>query len=273
MYPILYSLFTSFTQWDGVGAKKYVGLDNYVTIIAKDPYFWKSVGNTLLIMLMSTPVVIVLGLLLATFLFQLTHGRSLFQTLNFLPYITTPVAIGFIFAFLFDWTAGAVNVFLIRIGAVQEGLNWLGEPMLARIVVALMIIWKYTGYHMAIYLAGMSTISPELYEAAKIDGSSAASAFFKITVPLLAPLTMFLILTDLIGGLQMFDEPRLLFSGSGVAVGGPERALLTAVWHYYDVTFANSKFGYGSGVAFMLFLIIMVFTVLGYKFLGRGERD
>jgi len=273
IYPILYSFFTSFTSWDGVGAKKFVSLDNYMTVLTKDPYFWKSIGNTLLIMLMSTPVVILLGLLLANFLFQLTRGRSFFQTINFLPYITTPVAIGLIFAFMFDWTAGAVNVFLINLGILQEGINWLGEPLYARIVVSTMIIWKYTGYHMAIYLAGISAISPDLYEAAKVDGSSSFHTFVKITVPLLAPITMFLILTDLIGGLQMFDEPRLLFSNSGAAVGGPERSLLTAVWHYYDVTFASSRFGYGSAVAFTLFLIIIGFTLLSYKFMGRGERS
>ncbi len=272
LYPIFYSLLTSFTKWDGIGAKTYVGLDNFIAVVGKDPYFWKSIGNTLLLMAMSTPFVILFGLLLANALFQLNRGRSLVQTVNFLPYITTPVAIGLIFAILFDWTSGTVNVLLMKSHLIQEGINWLGEPLYARLVVAFMIIWKYTGYHMAIYLAGMSTISPELYEAAKVDGSSPFHSFRKITVPLLAPITLFLVLTDLIGGLQMFDEPRLLFANIGAPVGGPERALLTAVWHYYDVTFSSMRFGYGSSVAFTLFLVIIGFTLVGYAFMGRKER-
>lgn len=260
-------------SWDGMGKKTFVGLQNYVAIFTKDPFFWKSIGNTMLIMLMSTPIVIVFGIVLATFLFQLTKGRSFFQTINFLPYITTPVAIGLLFGILFDWSSGSVNALLLKLGMVQEGINFLGEPLSARIIVAVIIIWKYTGYHMAIYLAGISAISPDLYEAAKVDGSSPAHTFLKITIPLLAPITMFLILTDLIGGLQMFDEPRLLFSANAAAVGGPARSVLTAIWYYFDVTFAGFRFGYGSAVAFTLFLIIFVFTVISYRFLGRRERE
>jgi multiple sugar transport system permease protein/cellobiose transport system permease protein len=206
-------------------------------------------------MLMSTPFVIIFGLLLAVFLFNITKGRSFFQTVNFIPYITTPVAIGLIFAFLFDWSSGTVNKILMSAGVLEQGINWLGEPLYARIVVAIMIIWKYTGYHMAIYLTGLSTISQDLYEAAKVDGSSPVNTFFKITVPLLAPITMFLVLTDIIGGLQMFDEPKLLFSDT--AVGGP------------DVTFSTSRFGYGSAVSFSLFLIIIIFTLVAYKFMNK----
>lgn len=275
IFPILYSFVASFTSWDGIGTKNFVGFKNYVRIFTQDPYFLKSVGNTLLIMLMSTPIIIIFGLLAAVFLFNVTKGKAFFQTVNFIPYITTPVAIGLIFAFLFDWSSGSINMMLIRAGIVKEGINWLGEPLYARIVVALMIIWKYTGYHMAIYLAGISTISPELYEAAKVDGSTQISTFFKITIPLLAPITMFLVMTDLIGGLQMFDEPKLLFSGSGgnSSIGGPERSVFTAVWHYYDVTFNTSQFGYGSAVAFSLFLIIIVFSIFSYKFMNKEESS
>ncbi|WP_233531972.1 carbohydrate ABC transporter permease [Paenibacillus alkalitolerans] len=273
IYPILYSFVISFTSWDGIGEKQFIGLQNYVHVFSKDIFFWKSVGNTLLIMLMSTPATIVFGLLLAVFLFNLPRFKSFFQTVTFIPYITTPVAIGLIFALLFDWSAGVVNTALIRTGLLQEGINWLGEPLNARLVTSLMIIWKYTGYHMAIYLAGMSAIPSELYEAAKVDGSSPANTFFKITLPLLAPITMFLILTDLIGGFKMFDEPQLLFAGDGanMSVGGPDRSVLTVVWHFYDVTFATSRFGYGSAVAFSLFLIIMAFSAVSYKLMKKED--
>lgn len=275
MYPILYSLFASFSNWDGIGEKRFIGLKNYIRVFGEDPYFWKSVGNTLLIMLMSTPFVIVFGLVLAVLLFRLVKGRSFFQTVNFIPYITTPVALGLIFDLMFDWSSGTVNIILIRLGLIDDGINWLGEAFTARLVVALMIIWKYTGYHMAIYLAGLSTIPPDLYEAARVDGSGPVNTFFRITLPLLMPVTIFLILTDLIGGMQMFDEPHLLFTNPGgvSTVGGPDRAVLTVVWHFYDVTFAGSRFGYGSAVAFSLFLLIFLFTMFGYKLLNRGEKE
>ncbi|WP_227522110.1 carbohydrate ABC transporter permease [Bacillus solitudinis] len=271
IFPIFYSFVISFTRWDGFSEKLYVGFDNYIRVFTQDPYFWKSVWNTLLIMMMSTPFVIIFGLLLAVFLFNISKGKSFFQTVNFIPYITTPVAIGLIFAFLFDWSSGTVNTILLNLGVVDQGINWLGEPLYARIVVALMIVWKYTGYHMAIYLTGLSTIPQELYDAAKVDGSSPVNTFFKITVPLLAPITLFLVLTDIIGGLQMFDEPKLLFSGSGgtSAVGGPERSVLTVIWHFYDVTFTTSRFGYGAAVSFSLFLIIIVFSIVSYKFMSK----
>jgi cellobiose transport system permease protein len=274
IYPIVYSFMTSFTAWDGFGEKRAVGFENYIRIFTEDPYFWKSVGNTLLIMLMSTPVVILLGLLMAVFLFHLSRGKSFFQTVNFIPYITTPVAIGLIFALMFDWSSGIVNTTLKNMGILEKGINWLGEPVYARLVIALMIIWKYTGYHMAIYLAGITAIPHDMYEAAKVDGSSVINTFFKITVPMLAPITIFLVLTDLIGGMQMFDEPQLLYTGGGgsTLVGGPDRSVLTVVWYFYDVTFSTSRFGYGSAVSFSLFLLILLFTFFSYKFLNKEDR-
>jgi cellobiose transport system permease protein len=274
MFPILYSFVISFTSWDGIGTKTFIGWNNYKRILTVDPYFFKAIGNTLLIMVISIPGCLICGIALAAFLFQLKKAKSFFQTINFIPYITTPVAIGLIFAIMFDWTSGAVNTTLLNWGIVDKGINWLGEPLTARLVLALLLIWKYTGYHMTIYLAGMAAISGELFEAAKVDGSSSIHTFFTITVPLVAPVTMFLFITDIIGSLQLFEEPQLLFAGSGAAaalVGGPGRSVLTVVWHFYDVTFTSSRFGYGSAVAFLLFVIIVLFSLVSYKLANKED--
>lgn len=271
LYPILYSFITSFYQWDGIGEKVFVGLDNYRRIATADPNFVKSVLNTVKIMLLSFPLAILVGLVVATFLSGLVRGRHFFQTVNFLPYITTPVAIGLIFSFLFDWNTGSINKIATALGILDKGINWLGNPSYAPLVVALMIIWKYTGYYMALYLAGITSIPEELYEAARVDGSGMLNTFFRITLPMLKPITVFIVITSLIGGLQLFDEPNTMFTtGIGSVVGGPDRSCLTIVWNFYDISFqTTTRLGYGSAVAVVLFLIIVAVSLVGMKFMGR----
>ena len=271
LFPIIYSFFISLTDWQGIGAKKIIGFENYVTILSGgDPYFWKSVLNTLILFLMSTPLAIVLGLVLAVFLFNIPRGRNLLQTLNFLPYVTTPVAIGLIFGFLFNRTDGQINGILQALGLIDEGIFWLGHVWTARFVVMTMVVWKGTGYYMMMYLSGLASVPAELYEAAKVDGANTWQSFWYVTLPQLKPITTFLCMTAAIGGLQMFDEPQLVFSTITNNTGGPERCCMTAVWHFYNVAFKqSSKLGYGSAVAFCLFIIICGMTILSNKLTGR----
>jgi cellobiose transport system permease protein len=277
IYPIFHSFYISLHSWNGIPAvpMKFVGLDNYVRVFTEDPFFLKAVWNTILIMFFTIPSCILLGLILANMLTSITRGRQFFQLINFLPYIVTPVAIGLLFALMFDWTTGAVNTTLIRLGLAEQGINWLGEAGYARLVVILIIIWKYTGYHMVIYLAGISAISSEIFEAAKVDGASAMRTFWQITVPLLTPITIFLVITDMIGSLQLFDEAALLFSTVQATplIGGPDKSVLTGIWYFYFTTFTNSRFGFGAAVSFSLFLIIMVISLLSYKFLNRERLE
>jgi len=275
LFPLLFSFYISLTNWDGIGERTFIGLRNYYNIFLNDQLFRQSIMNTVLIMIQSIPFAIFFGLVIAVILFNLSKSRQFFQTVNFLPYITTPVAIGLIFAFLFDWTSGSVNTILVNLGIIESEINWLGQPHHARFVVSLMIVWRLTGYHIAVYLAGLSALPYELYEAAKVDGSSAINTFFKITWPLLRPITMFLVLTAIIGGLQLFDEPNLLFSGVGGIVGGPGRSALTVVWYFYDISFrTTTRMGYGAAVAYSLFIIIILATLVGRKFFkGRNDND
>lgn len=275
MFPMLYSLKISFYDWNGFGAKTFVGIKNYLDLFTKDPLFLKSLGNTIILMAFSTPITVLLGLGVAYLLFDIGRGKRIYQTVNFFPYITTPVAIGFIFSYLFDWQSGYVNKLLIWLGALDEPFFWLGSEIASKVIIVIMIVWRYLGYYMTIYLAAMTSISSEVYEAAAVDGASNFKIFTKITVPMLRNTTRFLIITSLIGGLQMFEEPKLLFSGwaslGNGQTGGPGHTALTTVWKFFNDAFSqDSRLGYGSAMAYTLFVIIMLFSVVGFR-LSRGK--
>jgi len=275
LYPIIYSFYMSLQSWNGVSEIEFVGFDNYIRLFTRDKLFWKSVGNTVLIMCIATPISTFGGLVLAYLLFNLKKGKRLFQTINFFPYITTPVAIGFIFSYLFDYSGGYVNELLMTLGILDEKFYWLNHIWAARFVVILMIIWRNLGYFMTIYLAGMTAISSDVYEAAQIDGAGRFQSFFKITIPLLKNTSIFLALTSVIGALQLFDEPYQLFTGwtAGIAnVGGPGYSVLSVIWKFYDDSFkSNSMLGYGAAVSFALFLLIFIVSMLQLKLVDRKE--
>ena len=275
LYPTLYSFVVSFTSWTATNMleKPFVGLKNYIRIFTADPLFWKAVGNTLRLMLMAMPLTIITGLLMAVLVQSVRRGKQVVQTINFLPYIITPIAIGLLFSFLFSWNVGIVNKVLMSLGFIGEHINWLGSPQYAPFVVSLMIVWKNFGYFMVLYMAGLSTIPTELYEAAKVDGANAVQSFFRITLPMLRPITVFVIINGIIGGLQLFDEAQQVFLGTGSkAAGGPMRSCLTVVWYFYDTSFKNnSRYGYGAAIAFSLFVIIAVLSLINVRVLNRKE--
>ena len=277
LYPMLYSLQLSFFDWNGIGNKTFVGLQNYITLFTRDPLFWKALRNTIILMAFSTPITVFLGLVVAYLLFDIKRGKRLYQTVNFFPYITTPVAIGFIFSYLFDWQSGYINKLFTAIGFLDEPFYWLNSEIASKVIIVIMIVWRYLGYYMTIYLAAMTSMPMEVYEAAAIDGASNLKIFTRITIPMLRHTTVFLVITSMIGGLQMFEEPKLLFGGwaalGGAQTGGPGNTALTVVWKFYNDAFnLDSRLGYGSAIAYSLFVIIMLFSIIGFKITGRGEK-
>ena len=275
LYPMLFSFGISLTDWTAVDmdTRNFVGIKNYIRVFTDDPMFWRSVLNTIKIMLIAMPLTIIAGLLMAVLMFNIIKCRQFIQTVNFLPYITMPVAIGLIFANMFNMNIGPVNQILEKLGILKEGLNWLGDSRYAFWVVILMCMWKNFGYFMVIYLSGLSTISGEYYDSVKVDGANAVQRFFKITLPLLRPITTFVIVQGAIGGFQLFDEAKNLVSGAGSnIVGGPGRSLLTIVWYFYDTSFQNnSRYGYGAAIAFSMMLIIGLISLINVSLLNRRE--
>lgn len=281
LFPILFSLFLSFFEWDGMREMTFVGLENYIKVFTSDPYFLKSIQNTIILMLLYIPASLVLGLLMANILSSaLVKAKRFFQVVNYFPYIITPVAIGLIFYLLFDWSSGTVNKVLLNLGVITDAINWLGDEHYARLVVGLMLTWKNTGYCMMLYLAGIASIPSELYEASKIDGANAGQIFFNITLPMLKPITLFVTTTSIVNGFQLFDEVKMLLGNSTVGmavIGGPNRSCLTAVWNLYDTAFGftggGQRLGYGSAVAYGLFPFIAVVSLINYLITQRKGRS
>jgi len=279
LFPIVFSFYVSLTSWDGIGGKTFVGWDNYKFLFNPDSHFFQSVGNTLLFVALTLPVQIVLGLVIATLLYsRWVKWRGLFQLIHFLPYIVTPVAVGLMFNLLFDWQTGVVNKVLLKLGLVDEGIYWLGEPLYARMVIVLMLIWKGFGYTMVFYLAGLANVPKDLHEAAQVDGASGLRSFFSITLPLLKPVTVFIVITGIIGGFQLLEEPMLLLTGSGMGssvavIGGPDRCCLTTVWNMYDTAYGSTtRYGLGAAIAYGLCVIIAAFSFVGARFY-RGDSE
>lgn len=279
LFPIVFSFYVSLTSWDGIGGKTFVGLANYTFLFSPDSYFFKSVGNTLLFVVITLPIQMILGLVLASLLYsRWVKWKSFFQLINFLPYIVTPVAVGLMFNLLFDWQAGFVNKVLLHFGWVEEGIYWLGEPAYARLVIVVMMVWKGFGYTMIFYLAGLANIPKDLHEAAQVDGASALRVFMQITLPLLKPVTAFIVITGIIGGFQLLEEPMLLLGGAGMGssqavIGGPDRCCLTTVWNMYDTAFGSTtRYGLGAAIAYGLCLIIAVFSFIGARFYKGGQE-
>lgn len=264
LYPIFYSLYLSFTDWDGFSAPAFVGLENYRRLI-DDPFFYRSIRNTFLIWGISIVPQLPLALILAFILNEhFVRGKHLFRAIYFFPNIVTPVTIGVLFSLLFDWQTGAANRLLLALNLVDEPVNWLGEPTLARILVAAVMTWQWFGYNMLLYIAGLQSIPEELSEAARIDGANSFQVATGILIPLLRPVIMFTVITSVIGGMQIFDVP---FTLTGT---GPNNSTLTMVMFLYQAAFERSQYGYGAAVAYAIFLLIAALS-LGVFWLARNR--
>lgn len=270
-YPTLYSFFISFFDWNGVTEKTFVGLQNYVTLLTRDTMFWKALGNTLAITVISIPVQIGLGLLAAAVLFPIKRKRAL-ESIVFLPYIIAPIAIGAIFANMFDWQHGYINEILMQLGVLSEKVYWLQDERWAFLIVVLMQIWRHVGYCMVIYLAGMTAIPSDIYEAARLDGANSVQMFLHITVPQLNSLTVFLVLTSIINGLQIYEMPAQLYAGSTAAFGGPNYSVLTVIWKFINDAFGSKmQLGYGAALCYILFVVILVASGIFNKLSAKME--
>ncbi|MGI5957831.1 MAG: carbohydrate ABC transporter permease [Massiliimalia sp.] len=271
LFPMFYSLYISFMKWDGVNEMTFMGLGNYTRLFT-DPEFYKSLWNTLLVIVLAIPLQMLFGLVMAVLLkdfFQ--RARTALQFINYTPNITTPVAVGLVFAILFDTRIGAVNQLIQSLGYTGDPIDWLGQAVTARIVVIILLVWKYFGYMMVMFLAGLSTIPDDLYEAATIDGANYFQTFCSITIPMLKPTFIFLTTTSVISGLQLFAEPQLLFSRTANSAG-PGDSVLTSIMYMYDTAFQRFDFGYGAAIAYGLFLIILLLSITRIRKI-TGEED
>ncbi|WP_240941231.1 sugar ABC transporter permease [Paenibacillus sp. HB172176] len=258
--PVIASFFLSFMNWNGFGAMKFVGLDNYARLL-KDENFKISFMNSIIFTLVSVPFTLFLSLIVAVWLNAGIKFVKWFRTAVFLPYITATIAVAVIWQLLLNPTMGPINGILSSIG-FNHPPGWLSSPQWALLSVALVYIWNSIGYYMVLYLAGLQGVPEHLYEAADIDGAGSISKFFHITLPMLSPVIFFTIIIGVINSFKVFD---LIFV---LTQGGPGRSTQVLVYTIYNVAFKQFDFGYASAMAYILFLLILVFSYLQF----RGQK-
>ena len=284
--PAIAAFYMSLFKWDVVqGAFR--GLGNYTDWLydnsLRSPDFWRSLSTTFTYVIFTVPLEMAVALVIAYLLFQKMRGRGIYRTLYYLPYVTSLVAAAAVFVWVFHPQYGLVNdvIGLIGIGpqswldeprglfellASSFGLAlpaWLAGPSLALVVLSLVTVWHYMGYQIVIFLAGLSNISNEYYEAARLDGASERQLFTKITLPLLSPTTFFVFTVASIGVLRSFDSVYVLTNG------GPLDTTRTVTMLVFKTAFQQAQFGLGAALAFILTLVILLFTLVQFRILGR----
>ncbi len=265
VFTIAFSFYLSFHEWNIVEpAKPFVGLDNYRRLF-EDTRFRQAVINTLYYTVLSVPLTMVAGLVLALLLNQRIRARGLFRTLYYIPVITPLVVTAIIWKWVYQGDYGLLNYYILRLGLVRQPLRWLADPNLAMPAVILMSIWSGAGYHMVIYLAGLQGIPEAYYDAAKVDGANAVQRFIHVTIPLLAPTTFFLFVMSTIGSFQIFTQIYIMTSG------GPLGRTTTIGYILYQKAFLHFDMGYASAMGYALFALVLAFTVLQLRSMQRQD--
>lgn len=253
VYPLFYSLYLSMTNSDGIMSPAFVGLQNYVSLIG-DRSFLKSLLVTVYFTVGTVPVGTLLALVVAVLLNTNIRFATLYRSAFFIPVITSMVAVATVWKWLYNTDYGLINSFLGRMGLYEP--PWLSSEEWAMISIIIMSIWKGIGFNMVIFLAGLQGISRTLYEAATIDGANAWQRFASITVPLLRHTTLFVVIMAIIGSFQVFDQIFVMTDG------GPANATTVVVYYIYQNAFQFFKQGYASAMAYILFAIIFVTTMI-----------
>lgn len=302
--PLFLSFYTSFTNWDAFGTRDWVGLDNYITILdlnverletadqplqevmdvtvyseltrltfgnthlvlgAADKLFWIALKNTLVFALVAVPLSTGIALLLANLLNSKLPGMKFFRAVYFLPSIAAVVGIALVWQWLYNSTVGYINYFIYllatALGTADPQIRWLSESQTALLAIIIVSAWQTIGFNTVLFLAGLQTIPGELYEAATVDGAGKFAQFRHVTIPLLAPTTFFVISTTTIQALQVFEQVFILTN----PVGGPNNATLTLTVYLYQNGFQFFKQGYGSAIAWVLFIVIFGITLAQFR--------
>lgn len=269
LFPMVSGFILSFFRWDGLGAMHFLGLGNYVNLF-QDSLFWKALANTLVIGIIAHIPILLGGLVLAYILnSKLVRGQNIFKTIYFMPMVTSSVAISIIFQNLFGNNYGLMNYLLSFFG--EAPVNWLGgDGSLIRVAVIIMFAWKWIGWNMVIYLAGMQGISNDIYEAARIDGASHSKLVFSIVIPLLKPIILFTLIQSSIGMFNLFTEPFIL-TGSNWGGGTNNGGLTLMMYLLSKAPQGGNAYGYASSIAYVITLMIVTISVVLNKV--TAEKD
>ena len=254
--PMLTSLVLSFTDYTILSPPKWIGIGNFVKMFTDDPSFWSAMQVTFSYALFSVPIGIFLSLMIALLLNQKVPGTAIWRTIYYLPSVVSGVAVAMLWAWIFHSQFGLINVGLHAIGI--QGPAWLGDPSWALPALIIMSFWGIGG-GMVINLAGLQGIPTELYEAASIDGANSWRRFLNVTLPMLSPVLFFNLIMGVIDAFQYFTNAYVMTNG------GPGRATLFYNLFLYQNAFRYYKMGYASALAWVMFLIILLFTLFIFK--------
>lgn len=270
--PVLASLLLAFTDWDILTPLKWVGFENFIKllgchkeagrIVANDPLFWKYMGNTFYLML-AIPVGMGLSLILALAMNQKLKGIVFFRTIYFLPTISAGIALFMLWRWIYNPDFGLINTLLAKLGL--RGPDWLSSTTWSKPALMIMGLWtSMGGYNMVLYLAGLQGIDPELYEAAGIDGANKWQKFWNVTWPMLTPTTFFIFIMSMMGGFQGGFDAAYVMTG-----GGPAGSTTTIMYYIYNNAFQWFKMGYAAAIAWVLFILVFVVTLINWKVGGK----
>ncbi|MEU7893993.1 sugar ABC transporter permease [Nonomuraea sp. NPDC049152] len=259
LFPLGYTAWVSLHDWQLAGDSTFVGLDNFAALFA-DPDFWNAVANTLGMFVVASVPQLLIALLLASLLNRPLRGLTFLRMGVLAPMITSIAAVAIVFSQLFSRDAGLANWMIGLVGV--EPIDWQADKWSSWTAIAVMVDWRWTGYNALIYLAAMQTIPRDVYEAAELDGASKARQFWRITIPMIKPAVIFTVIMSTIGGMQLFTEP-LLF-GQGELSGGSLRQFQTVAMYMFQQAFEEFDYGYGSAVAWMIFILIVLVALVNF---------
>lgn len=269
LFPTLFALVLGFLRWNSMGTPEWFGLRNYERLFS-DPIFWQSVGNTIFYAAFSLFVIVPLALLEAMALnSKKLRFRTFWRAVYFAPIVTSAVAISLVFRMFYNAQYGLLNNIIIALGGMP--VDWLGNQSVTKFAVMGVVVWRWTGLLAVYFLAGLQSIPEELHEAAAIDGANGWQRFVHVTLPSLRPVILFVSVIVLIGSLQIFDDPQILFGNA--TPGGPANSGLSIVQYLYTRGIGQLLYGYASAVGLVLFVAIFVLSLVQFRIFRGFEGD
>ena len=257
--PIFQTLYQSFFKTGDFGKGNiFVGLDNYAKVFG-DHEVWQSLINTFKYAIVEVPFSIIIALVLAVLLNRKMKGRGIYRTIIFLPMVAAPAAVAMVWRWLFNSDFGLLN------NVFHTNVKWVSDPKIAVFSIAVIGIWSIIGYNMVLFISGLQEIPHDYYEAAEIDGATGIKSFFHITVPLLSPTIFFVLVTRVIGSLQVFDLMYMVMDKSNPALEKTQ----SLVYLFYKYAFINKNMGYGATIVILLLIITMIITV--FQMIGQKK--
>ena len=265
LFPLAYTAWVSMHEWHLIGGQgAFVGLQNFTDVLGQ-PRFTVALRNTFSIFLLSSVPQVIAAIVIAYALDTNLRARTFWRMGVLLPYVVAPVAVSLIFSKLFADESGMINALLGAVGI--DGIGWHSSAFASHVAISTMVNFRWTGYNTLIFLAAMQAIPRELYEAAIVDGAARWRTFFSITIPMLRPTIIFVVITSTIGGLQIFDEPRMYDT---LGLGGPDRQWMTLTMYIYELGWGTQmNFGRAAAVSWLLFLIIVAIGLVNFAITRR----